>query len=196
MGADGVKEVIVQPTHLLYGKEYRHIYETVSSYMGQFIKVSVGDPLLADENDVTTLAGILEQKYPAEEGELLVLMGHGSADMSFPAYDLLERQFRLDGYEQMCIGTVEFEPGIGSILARVRQEKPSRVHLVPLLIAAGGHVINDMAGDGQDSWKNQISREGTDVNCHMTGLGELEAVREMYIQHAKSAREITGDAEK
>lgn len=196
MDSEGVEEVVVQPTHMLYGEEYRRTEETVRFYAGRFNKLSVGAPLLADEDDLTALTGILEKEYPVESGELLVLMGHGSASMSFPVYDLMERQFNLDGFKQVCIGTVEFDPGIEPVLTRIRREKPKRVHLVPLLVSVGGHVINDMAGDGEDSWRNQILREGTEVKCHLTGLGEVEAVRKMYIQHARCARVITEDVSK
>ncbi|MCR4723523.1 MAG: sirohydrochlorin cobaltochelatase [Eubacteriales bacterium] len=196
MASEGVKEVVVQPTHMLYGEEYRRTEETVRSYAGRFTRLSVGAPLLNDEKDVARLTGILEKEYTIQEGELLALMGHGSANMSLPVYELMQKQFILDGYKQVCIGTVEFDPGIEPVLARIRREKPKRVHLVPLLVSVGGHVIKDMAGDGEDSWKNQILREGTEVECHMTGLGKVEAVREMYIRHAECARAITEDVSK
>jgi len=195
MAADGVADVLVQPTHLLAGEEFQQAREAVAAAAARFDTLAMGEPLLSDEADVAALAKAVEQIYgEMPEGELLALMGHGSAAMTFPVYELLERQFRRDGYDNICIGTVEFTPGIAPVLERVRREKPARVHLAPLLLAAGDHAAGDMAGDGPDSWRNQILREGADVVCHLNGLGEFEAVRALYVAHARSARAITGEA--
>ena len=191
MLAEGVSDVLVQPTHLLPGDEFRCTEEAVRAFAGRFRALALGRPLLADEGDVKALASILEEAYPTAADELLVLMGHGSASLAFPAYAALERQFRADGHPRVCIGTVEFEPGIAPVLARIRQEQPRRVLLAPLLAVAGDHVMNDMAGDGPDSWKNQIAREGPEVACRLTGLAELAAVRELYLRHARAAQAVT-----
>lgn len=191
MLAEGVTDVLIQPTHLLPGDEYRRTEESVRACAGRFGSLALGRPLLAGESDVAELARILEEAYPTAEGELLVLMGHGSAGLDFPAYAELERQFRADGCPRVCIGTVEFAPGIAPVLTRVRQEQPRRVCLAPLLAVAGDHVMNDMAGDEPDSWKNQISREGPEVDCRLTGLAELAAVRELYVRHARAAQAVT-----
>ena len=189
--AEGVSDVLVQPTHLLPGEEFRRTEEAARAYAGRFSALALGRPLLAGDSDVKALARILEEAYPTDAGELLVLMGHGSAGLAFPAYAALERQFRADGCPRVCIGTVEFEPGIAPVLARVRQEQPRRVLLAPLLAVAGDHVVNDMAGDEPDSWKNQIAREGPEVACRLTGLAEFEAVRALYVQHARAAQAVT-----
>ena len=191
MLTEGVSDVLVQPTHLLPGDEFRRTEEAVRAFAGRFRALALGRPLLAGESDVKTLARIVEEACPTDEGELLVLMGHGSAGLAFPAYAELERQFRADGHPRVCVGTVEFEPGIAPVLARIRQERPRRVLLAPLLAVAGEHVMNDMAGDGPDSWKNQIAREGPEVACRLTGLAELAAVRELYVRHARAAQAVT-----
>ena len=195
MAADGVTDVLVQPTHLLNGEELERTRETVRSFAGRFDTLSMGEPLLSCPGDITVLARAVEEIYgDLPCGELLVLMGHGSAAMVFPAYELLEEQLRRDGYPHICIGTVEFTPGIAPVLERVRRDKPARVHLAPLLVVAGDHALNDMSGDDPDSWKNQIAREGAEVVCHLTGLGEYEAVRALYVEHAGRACPITGEA--
>ena len=194
MAADGVTDVLVQPTHLLPGEEFARTAESVRAFAGRFAVFAMGSPLLSEEADVAELAGILETAFPLPQGELLALMGHGSADMAFPVYELLEKQLKEDGYLCGCVGTVEFAPGIEPVLSRVRQEQPRCVHLAPLLLAAGDHAVNDMAGDEPDSWKNQIAREGAEPVCHLVGLGEYEAVRAMYVRHARAARPVAGEA--
>ncbi|MCR4963924.1 MAG: sirohydrochlorin cobaltochelatase [Firmicutes bacterium] len=190
MSAAGITDVLVQPTHLLMGEEFRSLEETIRSFAGQFASLAMGLPLLAQEADAAALAKIIEKVYPTGRGELLALMGHGSAALDFPAYEILERQFRQDGYDNICIGTVEFTPGIEPVLARIRRERPRRVHLAPLLLAAGGHVMKDMAGDDAASWKNQIAGAGAEAVCHLIGLGDYAAVRDMYIQHARCASSV------
>lgn len=189
MALDGVTDVLVQPTHLLEGEEYQKTQEMVRSFSDRFDTLAIGKPLLSDEQDVIALAKIVEKSYgDLPSDRLLALMGHGSGCMPFPAYALLERQFQKDGYDRVCIGTVEFSPGIAPVLERIRKEKPKCVHLAPLLLVAGDHVIRDMCGDEPDSWKSRIEREGVKVVCHLKGLGEYQAVRQMYVQHAQNAR--------
>lgn len=191
MAQDGITDVLVQPTHLLIGEEFENTRQAVADFTERFDALAMGEPLLSDIGDIAALAKVVEQIYGnLPHGELLALMGHGSAAMTFPAYELLEEQFRQDGYDNICIGTVEFTPGIAPVLERVRQENPRRVHLAPLLVVAGDHALNDMSGDGPDSWKNQIAREGANVVCHLNGLGEFEAVRSLYMAHARRARPV------
>ena len=188
MALDSVTDVLVQPTHLLGGEEFQKMQETVRSFSDRFHTLAIGDPLLSGEQDVITLAKIMEEMYgDLPSDRLLALMGHGSNCIPFPAYALLERQFRKDGYDRFCIGTVEFSPGIAPVLEMIRQTKPRCVHLAPLLLVAGDHVIRDMCGGEPDSWKSRIEREGVKVVCHLQGLGEYQAVRQMYVQHAESA---------
>ncbi len=193
MEEDGVTDVLVQPTHMLAGEELQKTEETLAASAGRFASLAVGRPLLADEDDIASLAGILEEKYRTDDDELLVFMGHGSAAMSVPVYERMEERFRKDGYPNVCIGTVEYEPGIDNVLSRIRKVKPARVHLVPLLVTAGEHVLRDMAGDGPDSWKNQIAEEGCEPVCHLSGLGDLEEVRRIYTDHAERALETAAE---
>ena len=186
----GAEDVTVQPTHLLRGEEFQRLEQEIVQFSDCFRSIALGAPLLSDEDDIRKIAGILEKEYPVTEGELLVLMGHGSAVGGFPVYELLQKQFEADGFTGACVGTVEFEPGIGPVLERIRKEVPRRVHLAPLLLPDGGHVLSDMSGDGPGSWKNQILREGAEVICHLRGLGEMEDVRVMYAEHAAKAEPV------
>lgn len=195
LAAEGFTDVLVQPTHLLSGEELERTRETVRGFAGRFDALAMGEPLLSCPGDIAAMARAVEAIHgDLPRGELLALMGHGSAALTFPAYELLEEQFRRDGYANICIGTVEFTPGIAPVLERVRRDKPVRVHLAPLLVVAGDHALNDMSGDGPDSWKNQIAREGPEVVCHVNGLGEYEAVRALYVAHARKACPVTGEA--
>lgn len=191
MAAEGVADVLVQPTHLLTGEEFENTRQAVAAAAPRFDALAMGEPLLACPADIAAMAKAVEQVYgDLSGGELLALMGHGSAAMTFPAYELLEEQFRRDGYPHFCIGTVEFTPGIAPVLRRIRREKPERVHLAPLLVVAGDHALNDMSGDDPDSWKNQIAALGCRVVCHVSGLGEFDPVRSLYVAHAKAARPV------
>ena len=191
MAAEGFTNVLVQPTHLLNGEELERTRETVSSFVGHFETLCMGNPLLSCPDDIAALARAVEGIYgDLPRGELLALMGHGSAAMTFPAYELLEEQFRQDGYHNICIGTVEFTPGIAPVLSRVRRERPERVHLAPLLVVAGDHALNDMSGDEEDSWKSQAAALGAEPVCILKGLGEYAAVRALYIDHARSAKPL------
>ena len=96
--------------------------------------------------------------------------------------------FRRDGRENFCVGTVEFEPGIGPVLDMVRSRKPKKTYLAPLMIVAGDHAINDMAGDEEDSWKNRLAALGTAPVCVLKGLGEYAEVRECFAAHARAAK--------
>ena len=191
MALDGVTHVVVQPTHLLEGAEYDKVVNAVRAQADKFASVLVGAPLLAVPRDAEALAGALEEAFShLRPDELLALMGHGSAHMGFPAYSALEAYFHRDGWANVAIGTVEFSPGIGPVLQQVGNLRPRRVILTPLLAVAGDHAQNDMAGDEEDSWKNQIARMGVQVECVVKGLGEYPAVRAIYVRHAQEAKPL------
>jgi len=186
--ADGVTDLLVQPTHMLAGCEYAQMRQTVAAYCGKIAAVAVGAPLLTTPQDLSALAEIMERAYAGlEKDELLILMGHGSDQLEMPVYELLNDLFAERGHSNICVGTVEFSPGIEPALARVRERSPRRVYLAPLLIVAGDHATNDMASDEPDSWKSRIAQNGPEVVCILKGLGEYEAVRAMYVANAEKA---------
>lgn len=186
MERDGIRDVLIQPTHLLRGEEYEKVLDAAERGKKRFSSVRVGAPLLASPEDAGLLARALEEIYSdLRPDELLALMGHGSASMGFPAYPALEACFHRDGWANVAIGTVEFSPGIGPVLQKVGDQRPRRVVLAPLLAVAGDHAVNDMAGEEEDSWKNRIARMGVGVECVMKGLGEYAAVRRIYVRHAR-----------
>lgn len=188
---DGITDVLIQPTHMMEGKEYETTKETIVSYRDRFEELRMGEPLLAKEDDLKELAKALEETFmDVKPCEMLAFMGHGSAYISFPVYELLEEQFKRDGFQNFCVGTVECEPGFGAVLQQVRDRKPDRVYLTPLLVVAGNHAVVDMAGDDPDSWESRLKSEGVEVTPIVRGLGEYEKVRDIYRKHAQNAEPV------
>ena len=186
--AAGVTDLLVQPTHMMNGAEFDKVRAAIEASAGRFPRLAVGAPLLSSPADVPALAKVLEGVYAGPVGSgLLALMGHGSARPEGAPYAALEQAFRADGFENFVIGTVEFEPGFAPVLEKVRSLRPEKVWLAPLLVVAGDHVLNDMAGDEPEAWANRITAEGVQVQCVLRGLGEYPEVREMYVQHARRA---------
>ena len=187
----GIRDLLVQTTHILVGEEYALTLEALEERRKDFASIRAGTPLLTDPQDLADLARILESCYPeVEQGSLLAFMGHGSDRLDGPVYESLEQRFHADGFGNYCVGTVEFSPGFGPILERIRREKPGKVYLTPLMVVAGDHATNDMAGDSPDSWRSQVLAEGAEPVCILKGLGEYPAIREMYVRHAEAARAL------
>lgn len=191
MAADGVTDVLVQPTHLLIGEEYDKLCREIAEGKGAFSTVAVGAPLLAEEKDIAVLAEILPELCPPLGAEdMMVWMGHGSGALRMPVYQILDDLLEKGGHPDFCVGTVEFDPGFDAVLERVRQRRPKRVVLAPLMVVAGDHATNDMAGDEPDSWKSLLEAEGVEVECVLKGLGEYDAIRALYAAHARNGRAL------
>ena len=183
---DGISDLLVQPTHMLCGKEHEDACREILAYQDCFSELALGRPLMADRQDVRVFANTLESLIPVSaEQEVVGWMGHGSPQSEMNVYDLLNRQFLQDGHPEICVGTVEWEPGITPVLEQIRHRKPRRVILSPMLVVAGEHAKNDMAGDAPASWKNQIAAERTEVECLIKGLGEYPEIRKLYLDHAR-----------
>lgn len=188
MERDGVTDVLVQPTFLQAGYEMRLVREALEEWKPRFAHIALGTVLVAGKDDLDALAKALEAHFDAVGAdEALVLMGHGSEDSEFYPYEILTGAFRRDGRNNFCVGTVECAPGIEPALDMVHALQPKKTYLAPLMIVAGDHAINDMAGDEPDSWRNQIAALGTEPVCVLKGLGEYPEVRECFIAHARAA---------
>lgn len=180
-------EIVVQPTHIINGIENDLMLESVKKYQDRFEKVSVGTPLLTSSEDYKELAHIIHNSYPAKEDEALVLMGHGSAHYSNSAYPAFEYTLKISGYEHIYVGTVEGFPSLEEVKQQLKKDKFTKVNLVPLMIVAGDHASNDMAGEN-DSWREELEQDGYQVRYTLMGLGELKEVQEMFIEHIHEAR--------
>ncbi len=187
---DGVKEVIVQPTHVMNGYEYDDLVEEVSHYADQFTRLQIGKPLLSQDADYDALIQALTQDHAdAGDDTALVFMGHGTEHPANSTYTTLQEKLTQAGYDNYFIGTVEAEPSLEDVLAKVQASGAKKVILQPLMIVAGDHANNDMAGDEEDSWKTAFTNAGFEVTCVLKGLGELPGVQQLFCDHAKAAME-------
>jgi sirohydrochlorin cobaltochelatase len=189
--ADGVTDLLVQPTHMMAGEEFASVIEDIRAFKERFSSVSLGEPLLASPEDISLLAKALEQIFSSVgENEMLALMGHGSSAVRENPYEKLNALFEKDGFERFRVGTVEFDPGFAPVLDAAKLRRPKKIYLAPLMVVAGDHALNDMAGDEEDSWSSMLRAEGFEPVSILKGMGEYEAVREMYISHASKAKLI------
>lgn len=176
----GVTEVLVQPTHILCGHEYDKLRREAEPWRDRFEVLCVGRPLLTDTGDLRTLAAELSAAYPARAGEVLVLFGHGTDHTANLVYPALQTVFRLSGRPDVLVGTVEGWPAFEDVLAQLKARDGKHVHLVPLMLVAGDHALNDMAGADPESWKSRLEAEGFTVRATLRGLGLLPEVQTMY----------------
>ena len=161
---NGVRQLVVQPTHLMHGFEYNDLVDELGTYADAFDKIVVGEPLLTSDEDFAAVA--------KESNAVYAKMQQVLADA---------------GHKNYFVGTVEAEPSVEDVLAMVQAGDYTRVVLRPLMIVAGDHANNDMAGDDEDSWKSIFEAAGYDVTCVVEGLGQLPEIQALFVQHAKAA---------
>ena len=207
--ANGVKNLVVQPTHLMHGAEYDEMCEAIEAYKDQFESVSIAEPMLgevgsdatvinADKEAVAkaiTAAAVSEAGFESLEaakdaGTAFVFMGHGTAHVAKVTYSQMQTQMQNLGYENVFIGTVEGEPeetACEAVIEAVKAAGYTNVILRPLMVVAGDHANNDMAGSEEDSWKTMFEAAGFTVDCQIHGLGEIADVQALYVAHTKAA---------
>lgn len=186
---NGVKKLVVQPTHLMSGFEYTDVKNEVAEYADSFEKLAVGEPLLTSEEDFKEVISIItEATKEYDDGETaIIFMGHGTEADSNEVYTKLQTMITDAGYANYYIGTVEAEPGLEDVVQAAKDGGYKKVVLEPLMIVCGDHANNDMAGDEEDSWKSVFEKEGFEVECVMRGLGELPEIQDLLAEHAKKA---------
>lgn len=187
--ADGVKEVVIQPTHVMSGYEYDDVIKEVNKYNDKFDSVKISKNLLAADSDYDALVEILVNTtadYNAE-GTAIVYMGHGTEHEANTTYAKLQEKMTAAGHNNYFIGTVEATPSVQDVIALVKEGGYKKVVLLPLMIVAGDHANNDMAGDEEDSWKTLFKNEGFEVECVIRGLGELADVQQLIVKHCGEA---------
>ena len=220
---NGVKRLVVQPTHLMHGAEYDEMVETLKGYSDKIDSISVAEPLLGEVGEDASIinedkkavaelvtsaaasaAGYGDAAAAADDGVAFVFMGHGTAHTAKISYSQMQTQMDALGYGNVFIGTVEGEPedtACEAVIDRVAEAGYKKVILRPLMVVAGDHTNNDMAGDDDDSWKSMFTASGKfdSVDCQIEGLGRIEGVQEIYVNHTKAAIEdedvaITGSS--
>ena len=209
--ANGVKNLVVQPTHLMHGAEYDEMMEMVDSYRDKFESVAIAEPLLGEVgSDATVInadkeavakaitaeavktAGFDSLDAAAADGTAFVFMGHGTSHTAKVSYSQMQTTMQTLGYSNVFIGTVEGEPeetACENVIEAVKAAGYTKVILRPLMVVAGDHANNDMAGADDDSWLSQFQASGdfASVECQIAGLGEIEDIQQRYIEHTKAA---------
>ena len=214
--ANGVKNLVVQPTHLMHGAEYDEMTEAIDGYKDKFESVAIAEPMLGEVGDDATVinddkkavaqaitdeackeAGFDDMKAAADAGTAFVFMGHGTSHTANVTYDQMQTQMDDLGFTNAFIGTVEGEPedtACDKVIEKVKEAGFKNVILRPLMVVAGDHANNDMAGDDADSWKSQFEASGDfdSVDCQIAGLGRIAAVEDLYVAHTKAAIDSLG----
>lgn len=189
--ADGVKGLVVQPTHLMDGFEYADLAKVLEGYGDQFEGLELAAPLLGDEDDCeAVLRAITDETAAYDDGETAIcFMGHGTKASANAVYRRLQEKLREKGFGNYYIGTVEAKPDLEELASALKAAgRYKKVLLQPLMVVAGDHANQDMAGD-EDSWRCRLEKEGLEVRCILKGLGELPGIQKIYISHAKEAAE-------
>lgn len=210
---NGVKNLVVQPTHLMHGAEYDELAEAIEKYQDKFETVRIAEPLLGEVGSDATvinedkaavaeaitaeavkLAGYDSMDAAAEDGTAFVFMGHGTSHTANVTYDQMQTQLEKLNYKNAFVGTVEGEPedtACEAVIEKVKEAGYKKVILRPLMVVAGDHANNDMAGDDEDSWKSQFeaSKAFDSVDTQIEGLGRIKAVQDIYVAHTKAALE-------
>lgn len=188
--ADGIKTLVVQPTHLMNGFEYTDLADELADYEDKFEQVVLAQPLLSSDEDFdAVIAAITEKMASYDDGETAIcFMGHGTEADSNVVYATLQEKLTAAGYENFYIGTVEATPSLDDVRAALSGKGTyTKVVLEPLMVVAGDHANNDMAGDEEDSWKTVLTDDGYEVECVLEGLGQVPAIQDIYVAHTQAA---------
>lgn len=188
--ADGITTLVVQPTHLMDGYEYTDLADALGDYADQFEQIALADPLLTSEEDFDAVVeAITMHTIDYDDGETAIcFMGHGTEAESNEVYPKLQEKLTDAGYENYFVGTVEAEPSLDDVMNAVGENGVyTKVVLEPLMVVAGDHANNDMAGDEEDSWKSCFEAEDYEVECILEGLGQLEDIQQIYVSHTQAA---------
>ena len=185
---EGFTKLVVQPTHILNGDEYEKMINHIEPFKDKFAMLKIGAPLLSSSDDYEIVCLAINYSFGTfMSDEALVLMGHGTGHYADSAYAALDYRFKALGYPHVFVGTVEGYPSLEDIMPAIERYAPKKVTLLPLMIVAGDHATNDMAGDDEDSWKSKFINKGFEVECFLRGLGEIPVISKIYISHIKKA---------
>ncbi|WP_375669752.1 sirohydrochlorin cobaltochelatase [Halanaerobium saccharolyticum] len=179
---EGYQQVIVQPLHIINGSEYHDLIKAVKKFKNKFRVLKVGQALLTKTEDYFELADIISQEIKAEsEKQAIVLMGHGSQHAANSVYSAFDYVLKDKGLDNYYVGTVEGYPELEQVIKKLKEKDYKKIKLAPLMLVAGDHAQNDMAGEEEDSWKKRLEAEGFEVEIQLQGLGEYARVQKFYI---------------
>ena len=190
--ADGIRNVIVQPTYVITGFESDAMKEKVLAHKKDFDSVIICDSLMVTKQDKEEVCQAMAQEYHPDSDEILLFMGHGTSHTAKISYSQMQSQMTDLGYENVFIGTVEGEPedtSCESVIEKVSAAGYKNVILRPLMVVAGDHANNDMAGSDDDSWLSQFKASGKfdKIDTQINGLGEIEGIQKLYVEHTAAA---------
>ena len=204
---NGVKNLVVQPTHLMHGAEYDELIEALEAYEDKFESVKVAEPLLGqvgkDASEVNAdkklvaesivKAAVADAGYDSieaaeKDGVAIVLMGHGTSHAAKVTYSQMQTMMNELGYKNVFVGTVEGEPeetACENVIDAVAEAGYKTVVLRPFMVVAGDHANNDMAGEDEDSWLSMFNASGNfdKVDTQISGMGRIEAIQKIYVDH-------------
>ncbi len=184
--ANGVTDVCVLPTHLLYGDEYDKMRAQLDGAAADFASIRTAKPLLACDDDIRGVLRAVADGVETAPGEALVLMGHGTPHFCNTVYAAMDYHAKAAGLEHVFVGTVEAFPDLDTLIAAVRRAGCTAAALAPLMLVAGDHAHNDMASDDPESWKSRFTAAGLPARAVLRGLGEYPAVRDRYVAHLQA----------
>ena len=186
---DNIKELIIQPTHIVNGIENNIMIETISNYKDKFESIKIGDPLLTSTKDYNKLIDIIIKKFSyLKENEALICVGHGSNNCVNSNYERLNYMFKEKGFKNIFVVTIKGYSNLSNIILELKNLNPKKITLMPLMFVSGNHVLKDIIGDNKDSWKSILEDNGFKVEYSLKSLGEYKEIRKIYIEHIKEAK--------
>lgn len=191
---EGYRQVFIQPLHVVPGEEYEKVKSLAVQYADAFDRIEIGRPLLfyagqeEHPDDYLNVIKALQGQMPVlADTDGVLLMGHGGVHPANTAYAALQLKLEEAGLNRVFVYTVDGFPPLGSVIEKIKKQSIAKVTLMPFMLVAGDHAVNDMAGDEEDSAKSQLTEAGVQIEVYLQGLGENPAVQDIYVEHLREA---------
>lgn len=190
LASDGVDDLVVSTMCLMQGHEMNKVARAVGVWAAEGDRVvRLAEPLLTSAEDRVAVAHAVADEFSwLDSDDVLLLMGHGSPQGANELYFQIQEAFREIGQNRIIVATVEGALSLDDVMPTVESLQPAKVHLAPLMVVAGDHAKNDLAGSDEDSWKSKLEARGMDVQAHLKGLGEYAGIRQLVCDHARAAQ--------
>lgn len=188
MKSDGIRQVVVQPTYVVYGTAYMKLKEEIEKYESWFQKISLGTPLLDRPEDYKACVHSMIDEWGLGKDEIIVIAGHGTVNYAQSAYTMLEYMFHTLGYTNVLVGTVRGFPDINNVLEKLALLEKKNIRIIPFMIVSGEHVQADLA-EGENSWTARFEAAGFPARVMEHGLGEMKGIQRIFAEHIREAME-------